>query len=307
MPELDLIRYVTRLASESPESWLALGIGDDAAVVDLPQGTAVVLTVDSVVESVHFETGLPAREVGQKAVARGLSDIAAMAARALCTLAAVSFREGTDDAWCRDLIAALHATALELGAPLVGGDITSGPGPLSVVVTAIGTPGPGGVVTRAGARPGDLVCVTGTLGGSIKGRHLGFRPRIREALALAENYGPHALIDISDGLSTDALHVAEASDVSIVLDGPSVPVSEAARELASEAGRDALWHALNDGEDYELLFCIAAKQAHELAADGLAGTPVTVIGEVGQSGPSLLKLQDGSTRHLTAQGWEHLG
>jgi thiamine-monophosphate kinase len=173
-------------------------------------------------------------------------------------------------------------------------------------VTALGTPGPRGFVTRSGARAGDALCVTGRLGASIRGRHLEFSPRIPEALALTERFEVHAMIDISDGLSTDALHLADASGVGVELRAQDVPVSSDAAALAEQTGREPLWHALNDGEDYELLFCLAGPDAREAARTGVAGVPVAVIGEVLQGRESWLVLPDRRRKRLVAQGWEHL-
>jgi len=311
MAERELVEYIRQLAAGERPPWLEVGIGDDAAVLRVPDDSRVVVTTDSVIESVHFKAGTEPELVGRKAVARCLSDIAAMAARPLCTVAAVGFGRSYDDDACRRLCKALYEAARELSAPLVGGDVASGPGPTTVTVTALGTAGSAGVVTRSGARPGDAICVTGRLGGSIRGRHLTFRPRIPEALALAGRCRLHAMIDISDGLSTDALHIAEESAVGVVLRAADIPVSDDAVVLSRATGRPPLWHALNDGEDYELLFCLGVADARELARSGVAGAAgervgVSIIGEVVAGAASYLEAADGSREPLTAGGWEHL-
>jgi thiamine-monophosphate kinase len=305
MPERELVDYIRELTAEGP-SWLDVGVGDDAAVLTTPGGERLVVTTDSVVEGVHFAPGASPRLVGRKAIARGLSDVAAMAARPLCTLAAAFFGPSWSAGEARELSDGLVEAALEFGAPLVGGDVASGEGPTGVTVTALGTPGPAGAVRRDGARPGDAVCVTGRLGGSIRGRHLEFAPRVAEALALAKRCELHALIDVSDGLSTDALHLARAGGVGIVLRAAAVPISADAVQLASETGREPLWHALNDGEDYELLFCLPAPQGEELAAEGLAGLEVSLIGEVVPGPESRLVQADGREAPLLSGGWEHM-
>lgn len=304
MAERDLVRQLEDLVSGRRPDWLRLGIGDDAAVFDAPS-SPLVATTDTVIEGVHFEPGTSMQLIGRKAVARSLSDLAAMAARPLCSLAAVCFnaqREGQ----CRALVHAIWQAADEMSAPLIGGDIASGAGRLAVVVTVLGVAGPKGVATRGGAQPGDAVCVTGELGGSILGGHLTFEPRIDVALALAERFDLHALIDISDGLSTDALHLAEASGRGLVLHAESIPISDKARQLAEDTGGEPLRHALDDGEDYELLFCLPAGQAREAAAAGVAGLAVTVIGEVAEQPSSWLVLADGARVPLRPGGWEHL-
>jgi len=306
MAERELIDYIRELVGAPGSDWLRVGVGDDAAAVELPGGAQAVLTTDMVVEGVHFEPGTPFQQVGRKAVARSLSDVAAMACRPLCVVAAVCFGPGTGTGACKELVKGLHDAGREFSAPLVGGDVSSGPGPLCVSVTALGTEGPLGVLTRGGARPGDAVCVTGSLGGSLRGRHLWFRPRVSEALALAEGVELHAMIDLSDGLSTDALHVAEASGVGIALREADIPVSDDALALSAETGRRPVDHALNDGEDYELLFCLPPGQARRVAAEGAAGTPVSIIGEVVEGSESWLIGPGGARQPLRPCGWEHL-
>lgn len=306
MAERELIEYIRTLAAGASPSWLSVGIGDDAAVLQVPGGGRLVLTTDSVIEGVHFEEGTAPQLVGRKAVTRALSDLAAMAARPLCTVAAANFGRRYETSACEELSRALWQTAHEFSAPLIGGDVASGSGCLTVTVTALGSPGPGGVVARSGARPGDAVCVTGRLGGSIRGRHLRFRPRVEEALALAERFELHGMIDISDGLSTDALHVAEASGVGLLLRAGQIPISEDAAALAGQSGRQPLWHALNDGEDYELLFCLPAEGGRELAGTGVGGTEVSLIGEVIGGDESYVVTADAAREPLRPGGWEHL-
>jgi thiamine-monophosphate kinase len=149
--------------------------------------------------------------------------------------------------------------------------------------------------------------VTGTLGGSLAGRHLSFQPRLDEALELASRCDLHAMIDLSDGLSTDLLHLADASDVGVRVEGARVPVSADAQVMAGESGRTPLSHALSDGEDYELLFCVSMAEAEELEQSGLLEVSVTRVGRIVEN-PHVrrLTLPDGTEEELTPQGWEHL-
>jgi thiamine-monophosphate kinase len=305
MAERELIDYIRSLAGGEQQT--LIGIGDDCAAVRLPAGAVAVVTVDSVIEGVHCEPGTPPALIGRKAISRALSDIAAMAADPLCTVAAVSFAEGWSDEARHLLVRALWERARELGAPLVGGDVAAGAGTTMVTVTALGAGKPAELVRRAGAVPGDLLCVTGSLGGSILGRHLTFDPRLREAAALRGKCRVHAMIDVSDGLSTDALHLAEESRIGLTIEESAVPVSDAAGELAQKTGRSPLDHAFDDGEDYELLFCVAPDAGRRLAETGLIGTPVSVIGRV-TDGPASYRIDaGGKERELTAGGWEHRG
>ena len=305
MAERDLIEHIRRLAARSTPPWLEVGIGDDAAVARLPGGARIVATCDMVIEGVHFQPGAPPAAIGRKAVARALSDLAAMAARPLCALTAVNFGAQKDTEWMKDLTDALWRACAQFGAPLVGGDIAGSAGPICVTVTAIGLPGPAGIVRRSGARPGDRVCVTGALGGSISGgRHLRFTPRLREAIQLAERFDIHAMIDVSDGLSTDLLHIAEESGVGMELEAEAIPVHPDA--LAGGGGGDPVRRALEDGEDYELVFCTCERDATEAARTGVLGTPVSIIGRVRRGRRSLIVWPDGRRQTLKATGWEHL-
>ena len=308
MGELELIEYIRGLASGHAPEWLQVGIGDDAAVIALPSGDRIVLTTDMLVEGTHFEPGTPPKAIGRKAVARALSDIAALAARPLCVVAAVCFNKECNREFQRRICKAVWEASLQFSAPLVGGDVSEGEGPLSLTVTAVGLPGPKGVVTRAGALPGDAVCVTGTLGGSLRGRHLSFTPRIAEALDLAERFELHAMIDVSDGLSTDALHIAQASGRGITLKAEAIPVSEDALALSreGEGHEDPVRHALNDGEDYELVFCLPERDAKAAAASGVLGTLVSIIGAVTSEKDSFIVRPGGAREPLRGGGWEHL-
>jgi len=304
--ESELIELMRSMAEADSFPWLKVGIGDDAAELTVGDGQGLLLTTDMVVAGVHFAEDTEPELIGRKAIARGLSDIAAMAGRPLCTVAAVNLGDIRDDSFARRLLEALWREAAALSAPLVGGDMASGGQTLTITVTAVGLPGPQGAVARSGAKAGDLVCVSGTLGGSILGRHLRFTPRIREALQLVETARIHAMIDISDGLSTDLLHIAEASGVAVRIEAEKIPVSPDAVLLSRESGREPVWHALNDGEDYELLFCAPPQDARRLAQCGVGGVPVTVIGTVTRQSESVLVEPTGECRKLRAGGWEHL-
>lgn len=305
--ESDLIELVRRAAGRDSFDWLEVAPGDDAAVVALTKPEKLVVTTDMVVEGIHFAPDAPCKAVAHKAIARCVSDVAAMAARPLCTVAALKMGENTPESRHRDLVRKLPQAAGALSAPLVGGDIGSGDGALVLTVTAIGLAGPGGVVRRDGARPGDRICVTGTLGGSIRGRHLTFIPRVEEALDLVETADVHAMIDISDGLSTDVLHIARESGAGVEIEAGKLPISPEAVEQAEESARSPLWHALNDGEDYELLFCVRPEDAARLEESGLSGLKVTAIGCVTENQDYCLVRKNGERMELHAEGWEHTG
>jgi thiamine-monophosphate kinase len=299
MKERDLIRLIRDRCPAAPG--IRVGIGDDAAVLD-GEGPLVV-TTDLLVEGTHFRSDDPPEKVGRKALAVSLSDVAAMGCHPVGAVLAVALRAGQADDWAVRMVEGLVRLAEEFGVPLVGGDTTETTGSATLTSTVFGRPPPGREpVLRSGARAGQRLLVTGSLGGSLAGRHLTFRPRVDEALELVGRATPGALIDLSDGLATDARHLAEESGVGVRIDETLVPVSEAARA----AGGDPLHHALTDGEDFELLFTLDPDEAEAVAAGGLAGTAVSVIGWITEGDAEVrLRRRDGSEEALAAEGYEH--
>lgn len=297
LSEPDLIALLTgALAAPSPR--VVVGPGDDAAVVR-PGGALAVTSVDAMVDGVHFRLGATATyaDVAHRALAGALSDLAAMGARtgeAYVVLGAPAPLTGEE---ARGLAAALEALAAQTGTLVMGGDVTRAPA-LLLAVTVTGWAER--VVTRAGALPGDLIGVTGELGGAAAGleilegraqgpasltaRHLRPRPRLREGAALAAA-GTHAMIDLSDGLATDAAHVAAASSADLDLDTATLPLAPGVLEVAAQVNRDPAELALAGGEDFELCACVAPEQRE--AAQRAAG--LTWIGVV-REGPGRLLL-----------------
>ncbi|MEW6744874.1 MAG: thiamine-phosphate kinase [Planctomycetota bacterium] len=299
--ERRLVRWLERRV-RAPRGAI-VPLGDDAAVLEPPFPGPVVFSTDQVVGGVHVPAAMSdLAAVGRKAVARSLSDLAAMAARPWLHLASVAVPGHLDEHAVQALLEAMVVRGEALGAPLVGGDISATPGPLVVAVTVVGLMEGRSPWRRSGARPGDLIMVTGELGGSLLGRHLDPQPRIAEALRLASGARVHAAIDISDGLLLDLWRLLEASGVAVRLDLAAIPVSAAARQMAEQSGREALEHALSDGEDYELLLAVPPEEAPRLG--GLVpGLSVRVIGAI-EEGPPQLRDQTG--RPLEPKGYEHL-
>jgi thiamine-monophosphate kinase len=195
----------------------------------------------------------------------------------------------------------LAALAAKFDTPIVGGDTNSWHGPLVISVTLLGEAAD--PVTRAGARPGDWLMVTGALGGSIRGKHLDFTPRVREALALKAHATLHAMIDISDGLAADVNHICEESRCGAVLRARDIPICPAVHELP--AGRSPLEHALGDGEDFELAFAVSAADGEKLLrSQPVPGVTLACIGEC-ITGPGLFLEEDGSRRTLPPLGYVH--
>lgn len=297
--ELDLVRG---LLKRSAHQRLKLGIGDDMAVVATVAGN-VLLACDMSLDGVHFDTLQHSyQQIGRKAVARNLSDCAAMAVRPLAVTVGLVMPRKMSESQTVELFDGIHKIAAEFDLAIAGGDTTRWDGKLALDVAILAEAYPGiQPVERGGARSGDRLYVSGPLGGSILGKHLSFRPRVAEAKALAAHLGDrlHAMMDISDGLSLDLWRMCEASGVGAVLDAPmlAAATSAAATELALQDGRSGLDHALSDGEDFELL--IAAEG--EVACLGVALLPVGIVTESGLG----LKGKDGRTEPLVPRGYIH--
>ena len=278
--EAELIAWLReRLAGQHP---VALGIGDDAALLEVPPPGGCLLTVDVLTEGVDFRLAEASpQRIGRKALAVNLSDIAAMAGIPRAALVGLVLPRTGGLALAQALYEGLLPLAAEYGVSLVGGDTNTWDGPLVISITLVGTPGPSGPLRRNGARPGDRILVTGTLGGSLLGRHFDFQPRVREALVLAERYQLHAAMDISDGLSLDLSRMAAASGCGARLVLERVPISPAAHEWSRQLadGSTPLDHALSDGEDFELLLAVPPAEAARLLADQPLGVPLSDLGE----------------------------
>lgn len=233
-----------------------VGIGDDAAVV-VPRGRGTVLCCDPVIEGVHFRSDAPPQLVGRKAVNRNLADLAAMGATADWLLVSLILPRGYPARSRSALLRGLRAAARRGGALVVGGDVATSPGPLTVTVTAVGHVD-GRALTRSGARVGDSLHVSGPLGGSSAGHHLRFRPPLAIGAWLARQPAVHAAMDVSDGLLLDLWTLLQQSGgLGAELDAAAVPIRAVARRLHRGDPKRALQAALGDGEDHELLWAQA--------------------------------------------------
>ncbi|MEE2719008.1 MAG: thiamine-phosphate kinase [Planctomycetota bacterium] len=314
MNEQDVLRRIFR-ESEGQGSDVVIGPGDDMALLR-PEGWTfgspgggggggVLLAVDQVIEGIHFErpaAGLDA--IGHKAMARCLSDVAAMAGRPVASLVSAILPTGMTDDDAMVLFDAMRTVGERFHAPIVGGDLAvhrHPTHPLTCSVTVMGAATGLGVVPRFGAKNGDLVCVTGALGGSLaSGRHLSFQPRVGEAILLRAVLGArlHAMIDLSDGLGLDASRMLEPD--------PGLQIEIDAGRLPLHDGID--WRGgVSDGEDYELLCLVEDGELPER----LLECPVTPIGRVvprpAPDAPAVV-VSDGDARHdVTSRGWEHRG
>jgi thiamine-monophosphate kinase len=300
--EFALIDWIRARAGTHPR--LPVGIGDDAAVLSFPQAELSLVTVDMLMEGVHF-TMPPAspRAVGRKALAVNLSDIAAMAGRPLAAFVSVALPAGRGMELAQEFFLGLAELAREFDVAVAGGDTNAWNGPLVVSVTLVGEATSRGPVRRSGAKPGDWILVTGELGGSLAGKHLVFEPRVREAIRLHEAADLTAMIDVSDGLVADLYHILDESRVGAVLYEKAIPISPAANEAAD--GRSPIEHALGDGEDFELLFTLPEAAARPLLDRPPVGVRLSHIGEIRETGGCEIVDASGNRRALGRMGWVH--
>lgn len=283
-----LVRRIT--ASLKTDKAVLLGPGDDCAVVAGPgKGERLVLKTDTIVEGIHFTPETSARLIGRKAIARVLSDFAAMAATPRHALVTLIAPPSTAVKRVLDLYIGMEKLAAEFGVRIVGGETSRG-SQLSLTVSMSGTVPDQKWITRQGARAGDRIYVTGPLGGSIRGKHLKFHPLVREAQTLAHLLKPTAMMDLSDGLAKDLARLADQSGLGYELDLDSLPRT---RGCTVEQG-------LGDGEDYELLFTLSPRTSLSAIETCMKRHPGLKISPIGQM------LADPKKRSLKAGGgWDH--
>ncbi|HEV3121289.1 MAG TPA: thiamine-phosphate kinase [Isosphaeraceae bacterium] len=304
--EFALIHWIRNQAPGNAR--VALGIGDDCAIVRFPPGALVLATTDMLMDGRHFQLESDGAEaVGYKALAVNLSDIAAMAGLPVAALVSVALPRAEAVRVAQGILAGMKPLAEQFGVALVGGDTNAWDGPLVVSVTLLGEPTPPGPVRRSGARAGDAILITGPIGGSLLGRHLRPKPRVREAQALQRAAAIHAMIDLSDGLASDLGHILEESgNLGAVLDASAIPIHADAVEQSRRDGRPALEHALQDGEDFELCFVLANDDAARLLLSPPEGVSLYRVGEVSASQGLLLRQDSGQLEAIAALGFDHL-
>jgi thiamine-monophosphate kinase len=308
--EFELIEKLTH--SLPTNKSVVTGSGDDCAVLDLGLPDKLLLfKTDAVVEGIHFKSDVPPEKIGHKALARCLSDIAAMAGTPTAALITIALPKTFDVAFIEGIYSGISAVARKYDVAIAGGETTTNPERILISVAMIGVAPRGKAVLRSGAEAGDALFVTGELGGSLAERHLEFEPRLTEARWLAEHFAIHAMIDLSDGLAGDLRHILKASRVGAELLTTAIPISRAAK-LASKAESSAkppLLAALTDGEDFELLFTVASKDAVPVLdawKQQFPNTPLTCIGKITKGEGITLRDKTG-VRRLGAHGYEHFG
>jgi thiamine-monophosphate kinase len=317
-----IARYFKPIATDPG----AFNLDDDAAALKA-DGDDIVVTTDAIVEGVHYLPGDPPGTIARKALRVNLSDLAVKGATPAGFVLTLALRTA-DDAWLKPFAQALGEDAASFNCPLLGGDTVSTPGPPMISITAFGRVPPGRMIHRAGAKPGDRVVVTGTIGDAVLGLDIlkggaaaalsgdaaaremlinRYRvPQPRNALAIAVRDHAHAAMDVSDGLAGDLAKLCTASGVSAAIDAPGIPLSSAAARLVAQ-GAASLEALISGGDDYEILCAIPEDrvEAFEQAARQ-AEVAVTSIGTMiaGASTPSFLDAQ-GRELVLTRRSWSH--
>ncbi len=321
--EFALIAALRPMASDD-EPGVPLGVGDDAAVVEV-DGVPVAITIDAMTEGVHFDLDISSfADVGWKALAANVSDLAAVGARTAAAVVALERPAMLSDDDAIDLHRGLRAAAERWGVRLLGGDIVSGP-TLAVTVAALGPLATGAILRRSGAQPRDAVVVAGPLGEAAAGlalsragsldvlhRHPGLLAAHRRPLALPEvgealaSAGARSCIDVSDGLGQDLGHIASASGVQVVLEAEQLPITPGVAEAAERLGLDPLDLVCGGGDDLALVATLDAADLPGLA-ERLDALPVAWhrVGEVETGDGVVLRLPDGTQRDLIRAGYEH--
>jgi thiamine-monophosphate kinase len=319
--ERDLIARIRARVPAAPP-WLIVGIGDDAAVVRPERGALEILTTDALVEGIHFDRRFSTpRDIGWKALAVNLSDVAAMGGTPRLALLSLGLPAESAPDEVHALVDGFLALAAEARVTLAGGNITRSPGPLTVDVTVTGFARARHVLTRGGGRPGEDLYVTGSIGAAAAGlsylkeskeskeakelegidgidecvrRHCAPEPRVRIGALLGRNRAASACMDLSDGLADGVRQMAEACGAGATIDAAALPVPAAAREWFRRAGVDPLLSAVAGGDDYELLFSVPRRARGRLATVSrqARGIPLTRIGQLTKE-PATLLLRNG--------------
>ena len=308
MNEFELIHRLTRTLPTNPS--VVVGAGDDCAVLDAGVPDRLLLfKTDAVVEGVHFTPGTAPEKIGHKALGRCLSDIAAMAGTPTAALVTLALPRDFSPDFVEAIYTGLNALARRHQVAIVGGETTTNPGGILISIALLGWVPRGKGVLRSGAEAGDAIFVTGELGGSLAGKHLEFEPRLAEARWLAQEFSLHAMLDISDGLAGDLRHILTASRVGAELLATAIPISREARRAAKAAPstKPPLLAALSDGEDFELLFTVASRDAVPVLDAWKKQFPalaLTCIGKI-KAGEGIDIRDKQGVRPLTAHGYVH--
>ncbi len=318
--ELEFIRHIRPLMPGEGGD-IIRSIGDDCFVARSFGHDYMIATTDTFVDEIHFTRRFFTwRQAGARCMTASVSDIAAMSGVPLYSFLSLSMPPGMDFGDATELFAGLAETGAEYGAPVVGGETTSTPGPLTITVTVIGKAEPDRVTFRVGAKPGDGIYVTGRLGDAMAGllafqagdegydalKESFIRPEAKIACSrrLTEYFDISAMIDLSDGLASDIAHICEESACGAEIQADALPLSKPFRELTRQHGKDPVGFALVSGEDYGLLF--TSRDPNLSTEPPVSGESATRIGEItGHPGKMLLIRADGAMEPIRSRGYEH--
>jgi thiamine-monophosphate kinase len=323
--ELTEAELIARIQAKLPPApaWLTVGIGDDAAVVEPERNRLEVLTVDAQVEGIHFDRRFtPPDAIGHRALAVNLSDLAAMGSTPRLALLSLALAPALDATDFEQMIGGVAALALRHRVHVVGGNLTRSSGPLMLDVSVSGSVKRRHVLTRAGAKPGDLVFVTGSIGAagaglqmlgassdarsSCRSRYLYPEPRVATGALLGRNRAASACMDLSDGLADGARQIAAASRVGMVVDADALPIDPDARGWFETRGADPVLEALTCGDDYELLFTVRPQWAGRLrTVQKDTDVPLRKIGFCTRD--RAVVLRRGSIETAIPHGYKHFG
>jgi thiamine-monophosphate kinase len=292
LAELGEDRLLAKIAPTLPLSRSVVsGAGDDCAIVRVPgRDRVLVLKTDCVVEGVHFERTAKAIDVGWKAMARPLSDFAAVSAVPQFALVTLITPPTVEVAWLAQLYRGLTKAARRFDVAIVGGETSATRGPVAISISIAGIAEKNRWISRSGGKPGDDLFVTGTLGGSIRGKHLRFIPRLTESLWLTKHFPVHAMMDLSDGLGADLPRLASASKVGYEIDESAIPRTRGC----------SVEQAISDGEDYELLFAISRRSSDELQMNWAQKFPNLRLTRIGR-----LNRQTANSSQQLSRGYVH--
>ena len=315
LSELELIERIARASSAGASKLIATGIGDDCAVLRVPEGNELLVTTDFSLEEVHFRREWHSADcVGHRCLARGLSDIAAMGGEPVAAFLSLALPAELPQRWVDQFLKGMLRLAERFGVSLAGGDIAQSPNGILADINVVGMVPAGQAILRSGARPGDSIFVTGELGAAVavleqmldnperKFRPAAFpahfypEPQLAVARRLRQKKLASAMIDISDGLSTDLRHICESSGVGATLVEQAIPIARMGRHEVE------LRHALHGGDEYQLVFTVPPGKRLPLE---IAGIPLTRIGYINEEEGIFIDHENGYRTELEAHGWQH--
>jgi thiamine-monophosphate kinase len=325
--EFGLIDQIKKIVADHAKNVL-IGIDDDAAAVQISPGKILLATTDAFIEGVHFDLQyFNFYQLGWRALAANLSDIAAMGGQPRSALASFALPPQLEVQSALDFYRGMKALGDEFQTAIIGGDTTQSPERIFISITVLGEADPDKVCRRSGAQIGDAIFVTGDLGGSAAGlrvlqsgedklkskfpaavaKHLTPRPRVHEAQFLVERFPLHALIDISDGLASEVHHICRLSNAGALVDQNKIPIHPQTRAAAKHFGDDPLDNALNGGEEFELLFTAPAGVAQQLRNDFFKkfNLPCSEIGVIREKSHGVILRSRGGESALLQKGFDH--